>query len=116
MATRTKKHQFHVHALSPRGFRKTTFWSLLLAVLIVVSASALARATHNFGAALTDKPDVAIYILLKDQEVGSTTLLRESEDGLERDYLADTKDGPKLVRLKKGETEWYVALTEPLKR
>jgi hypothetical protein len=111
-----KKHPFHVHALTTRGFRKTTMWSLVLAVLIVMAASTLARATRNFSAALTDKPDVAIYVLLKDKELRNTTFLRETQDGLERDYLAETKDGPTLVRLKKGEKEWYVALVEPLKQ
>ena len=66
----------------------------------------------NFKAALTDKPDVAIYLLLPDEELGNTTLLRESET--ERDYLADTKEGPKLVKLKKGEKEWFVSVVEKL--
>ncbi len=112
--THMKKQQFHVHLLSPRMFRRATFWALTMAVLIVAGASALARATRNFKAALTDKPDVAIYILLKEEELGNTTLLRTNETETERDYLAETKNGPHLVRLKKGEHEWYVALNEPL--
>lgn len=108
-----KKHQFHVQALTPRTYRKTTVWSLFFAAIIVGSAAVLGRAAQNFRAALTDKPDVAIYLLLKDMEVGNTTLLRETET--ERDYLADTKDGPRLVKLKRGEKEWYVAETETLR-
>lgn len=72
----------------------------------------LGRAAHNFQAALTQKPDVAIYLLLPDEEIGRTTLLRETET--ERDYLADTKDGPKLIRLKKGDKVWFVSFTERL--
>jgi hypothetical protein len=107
-----KKHPFHVHGLSARGFRRTTTWSLVTAMLIVAVAAALGRAAHNFKAALTDKPDVAIYLLLPNEDLGTTTLLREADT--ERDYLAETKDGPKLVKLKKGDKEWYVALEEPL--
>jgi hypothetical protein len=112
MATNMKKHPFHVHALTPRTYRRTTLWSLVMAVMIVAAAAGLARATKNFRGALVDKPDIAIYLLLEDEELGNTTLLREAEG--ERDYLADTKDGPKIVKLKKGEKEWYVALVEAL--
>lgn len=87
-------------------------WSVVLCIAIVVSAAFLGRATGNFKAALTDKPDVAIYLLLPDEGLGNTTLLRESET--ERDYLADTKDGPKLIKLKKGEKEWFVSVVEKL--
>jgi hypothetical protein len=55
---------------------------------------------------------VAIYLLMKDEEVGNTTLLRETPT--ERDYLADTKDGPQLVKMKKGPSEWYIEVSEPL--
>lgn len=105
-------NKFHVHSLSPRKFRHTVVWSSVLCVTIVVATALLGRATRNFNAALIDKPDVAIYLLLPDEEIGQTTLLRESE--MERDYLADTKDGPKLIRLKKGPEEWFVSLIEPL--
>lgn len=81
-------------------------------MVVVVGAALLGRATHNFQAALTDKPDVAIYLLLPEEELGITTLLRESET--ERDYLAETKNGPKLVKLKKGDKEWFVSVVEEL--
>ncbi len=80
--------------------------------MIVVATSTIARAAHNFKAALTDKPDVAVYLLLPDAGLRQTTLLKETPT--ERDYLAETKDGPKLIRLKKGETQWYVSLMETL--
>jgi hypothetical protein len=87
-------------------------WAVVLSVLIVVAASLLGRATRNFHAALTDKPDVAIYLLLPNEGLGNTTLVRESE--LERDYLAETSEGPKLIKLKKGQREWFVSMVEPL--
>jgi hypothetical protein len=93
-------------------FLHTIGWAILLSALIVTVAAALARATLNLKAALTGKPDLAIYLLLPEEEIGQTTLLRERED--ERDYLAETKDGPKLVKLRKGEEEWYVAHVERL--
>lgn len=104
--------KFHIHSLSRRTYSHTVLWSIFLCLLIVVVAAALGRAANNFRAALTDKPDVAIYILLKDKELGNTTLLREGVN--ERDYLAETASGPILVRLKKGEEEWFVSFTEPL--
>jgi hypothetical protein len=104
--------KFHIHSLSRRNYSSTVLWSIFLCLLIVVAASALGRAAHNFKAALTDKPDVAIYLLLPDKNLGNTTLLRESPN--ERDYLAETASGPLLVRLKKGEEEWFVSFTEPL--
>lgn len=84
----------------------------MLSILIVVAASLLGRASYNFKAALTEKPDVAVYLLLPDEEIGYTTLLRETET--QRDYLAETKDGQKLITLKKGEEEWFVSTVERL--
>ena len=108
-----KKQHFHPHALSRKTFLRVTFWTLAMGAMVVTGAAGVGRAAKNFRAALTEKPDIAIYILLKDEGLGNTTLLRETET--ERDYLAETKDGPKLVKLKKGEFEWYVALVEPLR-
>lgn len=93
-------------------FLHTIGWALLLSCLIVAVAASLARATLNLKAALTDKPDIAVYLLLPEEEIGETTLLRARED--ERDYLAETKEGPKLIKLRKGEKEWYVTLVEKL--
>lgn len=104
--------KFQPHRVSHPIFRRTMMWSVILCLLIISAAAALARSSHNFKAALTDKPDLAIYLLLPDEQISNTTLLRESDN--ERDYLADTKDGPKIIKLKKGEKQWYVALTEDL--
>lgn len=104
---------FHIHTLSHAGYRQTVLWAAFSCLAIVAAASAFARASHNFAAALTEKPDLAIYLLLPDEGIGQSTLLREQET--ERDYLAETKSGPKLVKLKKGEAEWYVSVVEELR-
>jgi hypothetical protein len=108
------KKQQHMHAahLTKRGFSRTTLWSLLFCIAIVIAVSGVGRAARNFRAALTDKPDIALYLLLEQEKISNSTLLRESDT--ERDYLAETKNGPKLVKLKKGDIEWYVALVEEL--
>lgn len=99
--------------LSRRGFSHTVLWVLLASVLVVGGAAALGRAAINFNGALTDKPDIAIYLLLPDEGITKVTLLRETET--ERHYLAETKEGPKLIILKKGEKEWYVSQNEKLR-
>ena len=106
------KHKFNVHSLSHKGYRKTAFWSIAAAIIVVMIASALGRAAHNFQAALTDKPDVAIYLLLPEEGLGKTTLIKSTDT--EREYLAETKNGPELVRLKRGEKQWYVEYKEKL--
>jgi len=101
-----------IRRISHLRFFHTIAWAVLLCGLIVGMAASLGRATLNLKAALTDKPDIALYLLLPEEKIGRSVLLRERDD--ERDYLADTKDGPKLVRLKKGEKQWYVDMIEQL--
>ncbi|MFH0769812.1 MAG: hypothetical protein V1926_00365 [Candidatus Peregrinibacteria bacterium] len=101
-----------IHRLSRPRFLQTTFWAVLVSCLIVIVASFLARATLNLNAALTDKPDIALYLLLPDEEITTSSLVRERTE--ERQYIAETKDGPKLIILKKGEKEWYVSEMEQL--
>ncbi|MDP7069408.1 MAG: hypothetical protein QF815_02675 [Candidatus Peribacteraceae bacterium] len=85
-----------------------------MASLVVVGVAAgIGRATINIKGALIDKPDIAIYLLLPEEGIGKTTLLREEDD--ERHYLAETEKGPKLVIMKKGETEWYISSMELLR-
>lgn len=105
-------NKIHVAHVSRRSFMKAALWALMVCIAIVASSAALARAAHNFKIALTEKPDIAIYLLLPDEEITTTTVLRERET--ERDYLAETKDGPKLIKLKRGPDQWYAALIEPL--
>lgn len=105
--------KFHVHHLSRKTYLHTVVWAVFLCFAIVICTALVGRATRNFKAALTDKPDVAIYLLLPNEGLGETTLLRETE--LTRDYLAETKDGPKLIKLDKNrEGLWEVATMERL--
>lgn len=80
--------------------------------MIVIVAAGLARATLNMNAALIEKPDIAIYLLLPEEEIRAVDLLRETEQ--QRDYLAETKEGPKLIILRHGKEEWYVESMELL--
>ncbi len=102
-----------IRRVSHLRFFHTIGWAVFLCGIIVAMAASLGRATLNLRAALTDKPDIALYLLLPEEQIGRSVLLRERED--ERDYLAETKDGPKLIRLKKGGDQWYVELVEELR-
>src|SRR5688572_30245790 len=97
--------KINIHHLNPYHFSRTVVWSICASILVVVFASGLARATRNFNAALTEKPDVALYILLPEEGITTSKVLREQPT--ERDYLANTKDGPKLIRLSRGPQQWY---------
>ena len=101
-----------IHRLSRKGFLHTVGWGLVASLIIVGMAAGLGRATLNLRGAVTDNPDLAIFVLLPDERIGKVELLREEEN--ERHYLIATKDGPKLVILKKGESEWYVSYIEKL--
>jgi hypothetical protein len=81
-------------------------------ILVIGGVALLGRATMNMSAALTDKPDVAIFLLLPDEGITNVDLLRERDD--QRDYMVQTKEGPKLVILRKGE-KWYVSKVEKLR-
>src|SRR3989344_4817636 len=99
--------KFNVTNLTPRAFGSTVLWALFLSIAIVTVAALLGRAARNMEAALVDKPDIAIYFLMKDDALGDTTLLRVSEDETQRDYLAEAEDGRKLlVTLRRGEEQW----------
>lgn len=102
----------HLMDLSHHRFQHTVRWAIVVSAIIVAIASLLARATLNVSAALTDKPDIALYLLLPEEKIGRSSVLREQEK--QRDYLAETKDGTKLIILKKGERQWYVASMEKL--
>lgn len=105
--------KINIHHLPEHRFFRTVVWSVLASALIVVATAGLARAARNFRAALTEKPDVAIYMLLEKEEVTSSTLLREQP--LERDYIVQTKSGSMLVKLKRGPQQWYVSSSESLR-
>jgi len=101
-----------IRRISHLRFFHTIAWAVLVCGLVVGAAASLGRATLNLKAALTDKPDIAIYLLLPEEKIGRTVLLRDLDT--ERDYLAETKDGPKLVRLKKTDKQWFVSSVEQL--
>ena len=98
--------------ISRKRFLFTVGWGVIASLTIVTAAAGIGRATMNLQGALTDKPDIAIYLLLPDEGIGKVELLREKEG--ERHYLAHTKNGPKFVILKMGEKEWYVSSIETL--
>jgi hypothetical protein len=99
--------------ISKKGFRKTWAWTIALSLMIVATAASLGRATTNVRGALTEKPDLAIFLLLPEEGITSITVLRETPT--QRDYLAKTSHGPMLIILKKGEQKWFVATKEPLR-
>ncbi|HVW66210.1 MAG TPA: hypothetical protein VHA78_00595 [Candidatus Peribacteraceae bacterium] len=107
------KTHFHIHALSTRRYGHTVSWAILLSVAIVCATAALGRAAHNFRAALTDKPDVAVYLLLPKEGLGNTTLLKQNQDDSKRIYLGQTSHGPELITLRRNHT-WIVDAIEPL--
>ncbi|MBU0766794.1 hypothetical protein KKF55_03355 [Patescibacteria group bacterium] len=102
-----------IHRISRKRYLHTMFWAVLCSMFVVSVMATLGRASYNFSAALTDKPDIAIYVLLPEEEITSVEILRDKGD--ERHYLAETKNGPKLVILKMGNKEWFVSQVEELR-
>ncbi|MDA1209360.1 MAG: hypothetical protein O2904_05010 [bacterium] len=103
-----------IQRISRGRFTHTVVWAVVTSGLVVAIAAGLARATLNIDAALIDKPHIAIYMLLPDEEISHIETLRETEE--QHDYLATTKDGMKLVQLRRSEEtgEWYVHFMEQL--
>ncbi len=104
--------KINIHHLPRHRFLKTVLWAVFASAVIVSAAAGLGRAARNFQAALTDKPDVALYLLLPEDDIMDSTLLREQPT--ERDYLAQTKHGSMLIKLKRGPQQWYVSSKETL--
>ena len=101
-----------INHISGYRYAVTIIWAMVICVIVVGSISLLAHGSLNLKGALTEKPDLALYLLLPEEEISESELLRETETV--RDYLAETKDGPKYIKLKKGEEKWYVAEIENL--
>lgn len=95
------KHTFHRRDL----FQSYT-WAILLSALVVGVSATLVRATLNVTGALIAKPDIAVLLLLPQERITDSELLRAHDDT--RDYLIQTHEGPKLAKLKRGQ-EWYVS-------
>ncbi len=102
-----------VHTMSGRNFYRAIALSIVLSAVVVVIAAGLGRAVRNLESALTGKPDIAVYLLLPDEGIRHVTLLRSEER--RRDYLVETKEGPKLLVLEMPEKEWQVKTLEPLR-
>ncbi len=102
----------HIHLLTKLRFTHTYSFALLVSCLIVAVAATLARATLNVAGALTRKPDIAVLLLLPNEHIYDSEMLRTTDDG--RDYLVQTDEGPKLVKLKRGVEQWYVQQIVPL--
>lgn len=96
-----------IRDISRHRYSHTMLWAVLLSSLVIAIAATLGRAVANVKAALIDKPDIAVYLLLKDEGITHSVLLRSSAG--QRDYLVQTKTGSKVVKLKMGEKEWYVS-------
>jgi|GEM_PF-990112 len=97
--------------LSGHKYREVSVWMLLAAAAVVITFSLLARATLNLNAALTEKPDLAVMLLLPEEDITEVELLRDQAQ--ERDYLITTKEeGIKFVKLRKISGEWKVAEIE----
>ncbi len=92
--------------------RTSIVLGLITCILIVAAAALLGKAMVNIQAALINKPDVGIYLLLPELELGQTELLRDMGD--ERDYWADSNKGELLVHLEKKGNEWVVGSYEEL--
>lgn len=101
-----------IDQISRGTFLKTVGLGIIASVAIVMIAAGIGRATVNLQGALTEKPDIAVHLLLEEDGVGRVELLKEGDT--ERHYLAHTDDGPVFVILKKGETEWYISSKERL--
>ncbi len=89
--------------------------AILVSALIIGIAATLGRATLTLKGAVVQKPDIAVLLLMEKRNENATdaTLLKDGDT--ERDYLVETSTGPKWVRLKKGEKEWYIAQEEALR-
>lgn len=88
-------------------YMHTISWALLISCLIVSAAATIARATVSLrGALIAEDASLAVMMLLPDKEISDVTLVRASSDVQE--FLAETKEGPKLIRMKRGPTRWFV--------
>ncbi|MCK5016721.1 MAG: hypothetical protein KAS32_06555 [Candidatus Peribacteraceae bacterium] len=102
-----------IERISRGRYALTIGWTVLLSICIIVAVSGLARATLNIKGALIEKPEIAIFLLLPDEGITHVEVLRETETT--RDFLAHTEEnGVLLVKMEKGETEWYITEKEQL--
>ncbi|MSR87069.1 hypothetical protein EXS70_02750, partial [Candidatus Peribacteria bacterium] len=100
-------------------YTHTILWALLLSSLIVGTAATIARATVKLRGALTDDDgSIAVMMLLPDEGITDVELIKAGPETQE--FLVETKEGPKLIRLKhsstsSGQATWFVQDTIPLR-
>ena len=103
-----------IQDLSSKSFLKATLIAIAATIAIVGAASLLGRATIYLQAALTDKPDLGVYLLLEKEGFSNIADVQYLEDDsadstVQRSYLVETGAGPLYVKIRKGEQEWYLA-------
>lgn len=88
-------------------YAHTMAWAVLLSLLIVAIAASIGRATVNLRGALTaEDASLAVMLLLPEKKISAVTLIKATFDTQE--ILAETKDGPELIRVKRGPTQWFI--------
>jgi hypothetical protein len=98
---------FDLSHLSRFWYAHTMLWAVLMSALIISIAATIGRATMNLRGALTaDDAGLAVMLLLPEEEISSVTMIKATRDTQE--FMAETKDGPKLIRMKRGPKEWFV--------
>jgi hypothetical protein len=103
----------HIQLLSRFRYTHTITWALLLSCLIVAVAATIARASLRLRGALTDEDaSLAVMLLLPEENISDVTMLKATYDTQE--FLAETEDGPKVIRVKKVEGKWAVSEQVPL--
>jgi len=100
---------------SPRNFRIAVLWTLILGAAIVIIFTLIAKASLNVQGALTEKPDIAVLILLQEEGVEGREAILLRDLGLERDYVVETATGSLFVKLHKNGGIWQIAESEPLR-
>ena len=97
----------HISFLSPWRYSHTMGWAILMSLLIVGLAATLGRATINLRGALTaEDASLAVIMLLPNEHISNLTVIRAGAETQE--LLAETKDGPKLIRVRRVEGKWEV--------
>lgn len=106
--------KFDFQLFSKFRYTHTVMWAILVSCLIVAIAATVGRATRNLKGALTaEDPTLAVFLLRPDDHITDVTILRANQSTV--DVLADTESGPKWMRLRKGETQWFITDEEALK-
>jgi hypothetical protein len=109
----TISRKMEIERISRWRYCSTIVWAVVASITVVVVTAGLARATLNIKGALIEKPEIAVYLLLPEKHITSVEVLREEENA--RDFLVSTEDGGSLlIKMKKGEKEWYIEEKERL--